>query len=339
MKKWCLALSVAASMFSQLLLAAPDLKPDHPESYEVQRGDTLWAIANRFLQDPWKWPEIWQANPKIDNPHLIYPGDILSLVYVDGKPRLVVSKKGPVKLSPKVRATTLDDAIPTIPLDDINAFWRNSRFVERDELIDAPYVLSGEEQHLIVGAGSKIYARGNVEDGGTSYGIYREGEAYVDEESGELLGIHMLGIGEVKLVSLEEDVATLEVLTSTGEVRTADMLLPARAEALSSVFDPSAPASEVEGKIMDVEKGVKNIGPMDIVMINLGSREGVEPGNVMAIYKLGESVPDPQTREMVKLPDVRSGLMMFFRVYEKMSFGLVLASSQALSVEDPVRMP
>jgi len=339
MKKRYLAFIALTLLLSGPLVAAPELNPDHPDTYVVQKGDTLWGIASRFLRDPWKWPEIWQANPQVENPHRIYPGDQLSLVYLDGRPRLVVSKQGPVKLSPTVRSEPLDQAIPAIPLDKINAFLRNSRFVMPEELVDAPYVIAGEQRHIVVGAGSQLYARGDFSGGDSRYGLFREGELYKSKQTGEVLGLHMMSVGQVKQVGLEGNVATMEVLSTNEEVRVGDLLLPPLEQALSSTFQPGAPAREVAGTLMDVEKGVTSIGPMDVVMIDLGEREGVAPGNVMAVYKLGETVPDPQTGEMIKLPDERAGLVMFFRVYEKMSFALVLSAQQALAVDDLVRMP
>lgn len=339
MKKWYLAAIAVTLLLGQPLMAAPELNPDHPDSYVVQKGDTLWGIAGKFLRDPWKWPEIWQANPQVENPHLIYPGDQLTLVYLDQQPRLVVTKQGPVKLSPTVRSEPLDNAIPAIPLDKINAFLRNSRFVMPEELVGAPYVVAGEQRHIVVGAGSQLYARGDFSSGEGRYGVYREGEIYKSKKTGEVLGLHMLSVGQVKQRALEGDLATMEILSTSEEVRVGDLLLPPLEEALSSIFQPSAPAAEVSGTILGVEKGVTSIGPMDVVMIDLGRREGVVAGNVMAVYKLGETVPDPQTGEMIKLPDERAGLLMFFRVYEKMGFALVLSAQQALAVDDLVRMP
>jgi nucleoid-associated protein YgaU len=318
------------------------LNPDHPDSYVVVKGDTLWDISGRFLQEPWLWPEIWHVNPQIENPHLIFPGDILSLVYVDGKPRLNV-KRGPmsntVKLSPTMRSEPIDNAIPAIPLDKINAFLSESRFIAPGEMNGAPYVVAGAERNIISGVGDKIYARGSFNAGQGIFGLFREGAMYRDPITDELLGVQATDIGEAKKIDQENDIATLVLNRTTQEVRNGDRLLPNASKPLVATFQPSAPVQETAGVILDVQGGVTQVGRMDIVMINLGAREGLAPGNVMAISKLGETVRDEMTNTLVKLPNVRSGLLMFFSVQEKMSYAIVLKADQSLNVGDLVEMP
>ncbi len=342
MKKWLLGLAGAMVMAMSVIAADVVLNPDHPDKYVVVKGDTLWDISRRFLQEPWLWPEIWHVNPQIENPHLIFPGDMLSLIYLDGRPRLDVTRgslSNTVKLSPTMRSEPIDNAIPAIPLDKINAFLSQSRFVDPGEMDGAPYVVAGEKRNIISGVGDKIYARGEFAVNHNIYGLYREGRLYRDLETDEVLGIQATDIGEARKFSQENDVATLVLNRTTQEVRNGDRLLPNAGKPLLTRFQPSEPSQEVEGMILDVQGGVTQVGRMDIVMVNLGSRDGVGAGNVMAIYKMGETVRDDIADSLVKLPDVRAGLLMFFSVQEKMSYALVLKADQPLEVGDSVEMP
>ncbi len=343
MKKWLFGLAAAMAMGMSAIAADVVLNPDHPDKYMVVKGDTLWDISGRFLQRPWLWPEIWHVNPQIANPHLIYPGDLLSLVYIDGKPRLNVTRGAmgnTVKLSPTMRSEPNDNAIPAIPLDKINAFLSQSRFVEPGELAAAPYILAGDERNIISGVGDEVYARGNfAQNQGSVFGLYREGTMYRDPITGEALGIQAIDIGEAKKISQDYDIATLVLNRTTQEVRNGDRLLPNANKPLVATFQPSAPSRPVSGVILDVQGGVTQIGSMDIVMVNLGAREGISAGNVMSIYKLGETVRDEVADTLVKLPNVRAGLLMFFSVEEKMSYALVLKSERPLRVGDRVEMP
>ena len=342
MKKWLLGFAGAMVMGMSAIAADVVLNPDHPDTYVVVKGDTLWDISKRFLQEPWLWPEIWHVNPQIENPHLIFPGDVLSLVYLDGRPQLNVKRgslSNTVKLSPTMRSEPNDNAIPAIPLDKINAFLSQSRFVNPGEMDGAPYVVAGAQRNIISGVGDKIYARGDFIPNQNVYGLYREGRLYRDPVTDEVLGIQATDIGEAKRVATENDVATLVLNRTTQEVRNGDRLLPNENKPLVSQFQPSAPSEQVKGVILDVQGGVTQVGRMDIVMVNLGARDAVSEGNVMAIYKVGETVRDEIADSLVKLPDVRAGLLMFFSVQERMSYALVLKADQSLEVGDNVEMP
>ncbi len=167
MRKSLVALLLLAA--SGLAQAQVDLREGHPDRYTVVRGDTLWDISGKFLRQPWKWPELWHANPQIQNPHLIYPGDTLSLVYVDGQPRLVLNRgesRGTIKLSPKIRSTPIAEAIPTIPLDKINSFLLANRIVDDEKTFtSAPYIVAGNAERIVSGTGDRIYARGKEQKG------------------------------------------------------------------------------------------------------------------------------------------------------------------------------
>ena len=344
MKKVLLGL-VAASVMS-VFSWAEDVKltDSHPDRYTVIKGDTLWDISEKFLQNPWMWPEIWHVNPQIANPHLIYPNDVIKLIYLDGKARLTVERTvklapGMTKLSPSVRVKPLGEAIPAIPLDAINTFLTRSRVIDAAQLQAAPYVLAGSDRRLIVGAGDKMYARGNFPANVPVFGVYRRGETYIDPDTKEVLGLQALDIGTAKLRALDKDVATMAVTRTTEEIRIEDRLLPHEERSVDSTFYPSSPDSEIEGKIISVEGGVTQVGKLDVVALNRGKREGLEVGNVMAIYKDGNHVKDRVTGQVVALPDERAGLLMVFRTFEKLSYALVLEADRPLAISDKVRNP
>lgn len=315
------------------------LRQGHPETYVVKKGDTLWDISGVFLEKPWHWPQLWHVNPQIENPNLIYPGDVLNLTYINGKPALVLSRGRDVRLDPQVRMTPIERAIPAIPLEAVNAFLNRGRVLAENDFKGAPYVLAGKDGHIVTGAGSEIYGRGTFDEALTGYGVYRRAKPYVDPETNELLGIQARDIGTAKLLALEGDVATMAMNRSTEEVRRGDVLLPEEERRLNANFFPSAPEGDIKGELIDVEGGVSQIGRMNVVIINKGAREGLTDGNLLAIYKRGETVRDPVTNDLVKTPDFRAGMLMVFRVFDKVSYGLVLKAERPLSVGDFVRNP
>ena len=341
MKKTALGLLAGLLVAFCAFAADVALKADHPDEYVVQTGDTLWDISGRFLEKPWLWPEIWHANPQIANPHLIYPGDRLSLVYVDGRPQLMLNRGagGSVRLSPEVHESGVVDAIPAIPLEDVNAFLSRSRIVAAGELEAAPYVLAGAHGHVVTGAGDELHARGALPAGERNFGIFRGGQQFIDPETGEVLGIEARDIGSTKLLSQDNGVSTFTVNRSREEIRAADRLLPMVEQKITATFFPSAPGKPLSGVIMAVEGGVSQVGRLDVVALNRGARDGLVAGNVLAIFKRGETVPDPLTKERIQLPESREGLVMIFQTYERMSFGLVLNASQPLRVMDRVGNP
>lgn len=348
-------LAFAATLALAFGIQAQDvrLNPDHPDVYVVQKGDTLWDISGKFLVQPWYWPEIWHVNPQVENPHLIYPGDRLRLVYVAGQPQLHL-ERGPTpyrlspgagRLQPQVRREALDEAIPAIPLGAISAFLSRTRIVEPHAFQGAPYVISGDDQRILMGAGEKLYARGDFVDALASYGIYRPGQVYVDPFTGEPLGREALDVGSVDLRQLDPDrrqdfsVATMHVTRTAREIRLEDRLLPVEERAIAALFHPGAPHVPVDGVILGMEEGVAKAGRYSVVMINRGERDGLIPGNVLAIYKRGAVVRDRMARDNVKLPDERTGLMMVFRTFDKMSLALVLEADKPLDLLDMVRNP
>ena len=348
MKSFLRLLGVGLMGFALQAAANVELKDNHPTTYNVNAGDTLWDISSAFLKNPWLWPELWFVNPQIDNPHLIYPGDTLRLVYVDGRPYLNV-EKGPrtlkfkpgdtIKLTPQARITPIDTVIPAIPLEHIQSFLVNNRVLDKDELSEAPYVLAGDEDHIIMGVGSYLYARGDWENAQKAYGVYRRGAVYLDPESKEVLGFAALDLGIVRYESQEADIARFKVQSSNEDIRVEDRLLATEERKVNSTFYPKAPDTEIDGQIIHVFSGVKNVSLYDVVVINRGTREGVEIGDVLAVFAQGEVVKDRVTQELIKLPDHRRGMLMVFRTFEKTSYGLVLRASAPLSILDRVTNP
>ena len=305
----------------------------------MKKGDTLWDISDLYLRDPWLWPEIWYANPQIANPHLIYPGDIISMVYIDGRPRLMLEKRDRrVKLSPEVKVVPESEAIPALPLDIINSFLTRNRIVTQEEVDRAPYVVAGHEKKLLSGSGDTFYARGQFDETPT-YGLYRVGEPYLDPVTQEILGIRAQDVGSAKVQRVADDIATMLATRSLEEVRIGERLLPHEERPLNSIFYPSAPESTVEGEIMAVEGGITQVGHLDVVSINRGEREGLEAGNILAIFKRGEEVTDYIAKEKINLPNEQAGLLMIFRAFEKMSYGLVIKAERPLAVNDIVKNP
>jgi nucleoid-associated protein YgaU len=330
-----LALAMVVAAHADVLA----LKGDHPDTYVVKKGDTLWDISNMFLKDPWRWPQLWHVNPQVKDPNLIYPGDELNLVYINGQPQLMLKRGRDVKLEPEVRSTPIERAIPAIPLEAINAFLSRGRIVQPGVLDTAPYILSGKEGHIIGGAGEEVYARGKFDPNSSSYGIYRKGETFIDPDTKEVLGVDAMDIGLAKLLSSEKDVGTLALNRSTQEVRRSDRLLPEEERRITANFFPSAPVQTINGKLLAVQGGVTQIGFMNVVVISKGAREGLKEGDLLAIYKTGETIADPMNNDAVKTPDFRAGLLMVFRVFDKVSYGLVLRAERPLRVNDSVRNP
>jgi len=282
-----ICLLLLSLLFSGWLQAAVELNEDVPETYIVKKGDTLWGISGMYLKEPWLWPELWDANPQIDNPHLIFPGDELYLVWIDGQPRLRLRRGRDVKLTPNMRVSPLDLAIPVIPLDQIGPWLRRNRVMDADEINQSAYIVAGDERRLISGPGDRIFGRGPFPDGERAYGIYRVGQNYLDPVTQEFLGYQV----------------------------------------------------QVGGVMIAVEGGLTQIGEMSVVVINRGKRDGLQIGNVLAVYQAGKNVFDKVAQSNVILPDTRVGLAMVYESFEKVSYAIVLRTSRPLQVFDLVKNP
>ena len=337
--KKLLGMVLAALLTGSLVAADVALNPNHPDRYVVVPGDTLWDISSRFLRDPWLWPEVWYVNPQVSNPHLIYPGDVLNLVYVDGKPRIQVSRDG--RLSPRIREESLESAIPTIPLDAIEPFLTRALVVDKAELDAAPYVVQSADEHVVTGAGDRVYVRGIESNDIALFDIYEPGEPYIDPDTNELLGHEAIFVGTGP-VQRFGDPATVKLTRTTREVRVGDRLLPADRTEPVAFFQPRATPPGTEGHIISVLGGVSQIGQFNVVALDLGERDGMEIGHVMRVFQKGKVIRDTVSNkygDKVKLPDEEAGLVIVFRTTEKVSFGLVMKATRAIHINDFVRSP
>jgi hypothetical protein len=350
---------------------AAELRGDHPATYTVQKGDTLWDISARFLAKPWLWPEIWQANPQVKNPHLIFPGDVLSLVYVNGQPRLT-SDAGP--------QIHTGEAVDTVPLSQIEPWLKQLTVVQDPKSF--PYVVGLEEDRLLTTSGQVAYVRGMVgaQPGqlvqvarpvsyyamaGMKNGRRRGGSAVLDfradrvhshwsygdaptEAHGEKLGYELMlhSIGEVTRVQGE---ITVVLLRDEGrEVRVGDRILPVEDRPYCNCFIPHPAASIPEGpQILAVADGLQFSGPRSVVAISAGLRDGVDNGTVYSIWHDGAVRPDivrnrnpfAQHADSLAMPDDYIGHVMVFRTFDRVSYGLVMDGLRPVHVGGRLAMP
>ena len=372
MKKVVMGFAAMALASASYLASALDMAPNPPEVYVVVKGDTLWDIASRYLRDPWVWPEIWQANPQVENPHLIYPGDVLTLVYLDGKPRVIrgaptadgsmvqtTLPNGTVKLSPRARVLSEGDAIPTLPMDVIGQYLTEARVLTDEEMEKAGYVLAFDGDRHAGGEGDKIYVRG-INENDKAYSIFRAGPAYIDPVTQEILGHESFHVGEGAMLR-EGDPATFTIMRSVQEVRRGDLALPVNNDHFAPTFFPASAPEGSNGQIISVYGGVTNIGQFNVVVLNRGERENVRTGHVFDIWVGGRAVEDNYARQgednrgffekfgdfftgsnaktMVQLPSEKAGTLMVFRTFEKVSLALVMKATRPLHVGDEVRRP
>ncbi|MFW5425760.1 MAG: LysM peptidoglycan-binding domain-containing protein [Methylophagaceae bacterium] len=336
-----------------LAVQAVELNENHPQSYTVVKGDTLWDISGTFLKYPWHWPEIWSVNPQIENPHLIYPGDLLWLADCDGKPCLKLtrgSRNG--KLSPEMREIEFDAAITTIPLSAIGPFLSRPRVVGDEVLDSAPYVVAGSEERLISGAGDQVYARGVDAENGKHYNIFREGPVYKDPETEEILGFEAIYLADAWIKKMG-DPATVDLRTTSREVMIGDRLLEIDDTNFDLNFIPRQPTHEVDGIILSVFDGVSQVGQYQVVVLNRGERDNLEVGHVVSIWQTGDTVRDiilsgvqeedffnlknrEHKNEVVTLPDENAGVAMIFKTYEKVSYAIVMKATRAIHIGDKI---
>lgn len=323
---------------------ALSLKPDAPERYTVKQHDTLWDISQRYTDDPWQWPEIWYQNSQIENPHLIFPGDVIGLVSINGESRVTVTTRGAasrtVKLQPSARIEPIDSAIPAIPQDAIRGFLRHHQVTTEEQLAKAPRVIAGREGRSMMGSDDTIYARGKFgETIPASYGVFRRGQVYRDPKTNEVLGLEALEIGQAEVQAKDNDILTLKLTHTNQQVAAGDLLLPTEDRSLVSSYLPKPPSKVVDGQILAVSGGVSQIGQYDVVVLNRGIRDGLDTGSVLAVNKTGTVIFDRVVGEKVRLPDEQAGSLMVFRAYDKMSYGLVMRATQAMRVGDKILSP
>jgi hypothetical protein len=320
------------------------LAEGHPNEYVVQPGDTLWDIASTFLKDPWYWPEIWHINTDIENPHLIYPGDVLALVWIDGVPRITTVQGSAYRMSPQARITPLDQAVTSIPYEQISAFLSKGLVLEKSQIEGLPYILATRDKHLVAAAGNDVYVRGgDPAEPGTRYSVVHVGEELVDPDNDEVVGYQGIYVGEGAL-SRGGDPATINLTDTNREALRGDRLLPETVDSPLNFF-PQAPDTNVEGRIISVVDGVSQIGQYMVVVLNRGARDGLAPGNVLTVFQAGDVVEDRFAGssmfrgENVKLPDEEAGTVMVFKVYDGIAYALVMEATSAIHVLDAVRNP
>jgi hypothetical protein len=339
---------------------ASAVNPNAPKSYVVKRGDTLWGIATMFLKDPWLWPEVWIINPQIPNPHLIYPGDTLALAYgANGSPQVSVAQAGAerldaVRLDPRLRSSGLDAAIPTIPYSAIQGFLSHPRLLTREQIKTAPYVLAFRDMHQVGGTGIEIYVANLNAEQNARYAVMRVGDELRDPDDNALLGYEGVYTATA-LVERPGNPAKALLTEPAIETVAGDRLVTANEEASPVNFTLRAPGSDIHGRIIAVIGGTDLIGQFAVVAINRGKRHGLEAGNVLAVDSAGEVVRDlyrggrdinsmgggigTSFAPKVKLPDERSGTALVFKVYDRMSYALIVGASNTIHVRDVVRNP
>lgn len=314
------------------------LAEGHPNEYVVQVGDTLWDIAGTFLKDPWFWPEIWYVNPDIENPHLIYPGDVLGLVYVDGQARITNIRASTYRLSPQARVTPLTQAIASIPFENVAAFLSSGVVLEKGQADALPYLLQTRGDHLIAAAGNEIYVRGITHDmTGTRYNVVHVGDPLIDPDDNRLIGYHGIMVGEGSL-RRHGDPATVALTNTSQEAVIGDRLLPAAVDVPLNFF-PRPPNGSIDGSIISVVGGVSLIGQYQVVVMNRGSNHGLTVGDVLSVFQAGDVVKDRFRGGNVRLPDEEAGTVMVFKTYDRISYGLVMEATDAIHIHDSVRNP
>jgi hypothetical protein len=337
--------------------AGAQLRADHPDTYTVRKGDTLWAISARFLSKPWLWPEIWQANPQVQNPHLIYPGDVLNLSFANG-PRL--------GLQPRVRAE--GDAIPAIPLGQLQTFLKEMRVLPSNEVKSLPYVVGFEEADLRGTVGKNVYVRNLSAEPGQRFAIVRPTQTFRDfdakkgRDNGSDLVAHPLD-SNVSLVRTPwkedfrndghyghgEDIGTEVMVIGNAEVlRTGDRLVPIDDKPYDAYYYPHAPKSlPGNGRVIAFADAYDAVGPHQVVALNIGSQDGVDNGQTYSIYQPGETIADDVasdswdrgTGKKVTLPQEFVGHVMVFRTFDRVSYGLIMDGLRPVHRHDKLELP
>jgi hypothetical protein len=311
---------------------------DHPDEYVVQVGDTLWDIAETFLKDPWYWPEIWYINPDIVNPHLIYPGDILGLIYIEGRPMVAPIRASSYRLSPEARVTPLTEAVTSVSYDSIAAFLTTGGVLEKNQIKKMPYLLATRGDHLMAAAGNEVYIRRLKDDTpGRRLNVVRVGEALVDPDNNKLIGYQgiLVATGTIRRAG---DPATMAITDSSQEAREGDLLISTIVD-LPLNFYPRAPSSRIDGQIISVVGGVTQIGQYQVVIMNRGSSDGLTVGDVLTVFQKGVKVKDRVKGGSVRLPDEAAGTIMVFKLFDEIGYGLVMEATEALHIHDYIRNP
>jgi hypothetical protein len=342
------------------------LDPNAPDRYVVVPGDTLWAISGRFLKDPWRWPQLFELNKEqIKNPHRIYPGDVIVLDRMTGRARLLSSQE--VRVSPRVRIEAQEAAaIPSIPAAAIEPFLTLPLVVDQATLDKAPRIVATEENRVVVGSGNKAYARGVDAKAAEYWQIFRPGSPLVDPDSKEALGYEAVYLGEARVLR-PGDVSILEIVKSNQEMYIGDRMFAAPKPTFTS-YVPRAPEKSIQGRIISAYGGLAEVGSNSVVTLNKGARDGLEVGNVLAVFRSPESASNvrinaepisgfrntplwgrtgPTGRDdsisppvaETDLPPERHALVFVFRTFEKVSYALVMHANAPVNVLDRIQNP
>jgi hypothetical protein len=337
-----------AQQVSEAGVPLSELSPNAPDAYTVKRGDTLWGISGLFLKSPWRWPELWGMNlQQIRNPHLIFPGQLLYLDKSNGRARLRVGQPvgdgGNGKLSPRVREGSLDDAITTVPVHLLEPFFNEAViFDNSDDLLHAPRVVATQEGRVMLSRGETAYVRGEL-GGRRDWRLFREPKPLRDPATKEVLGYEAQYVGTLGLVREGAEgtgadgqpvviPSTFVVNSIRQEAAVGDRLAPVPPREFDNLA-PHAPKQPVGGQIVSIYGDSLSAGQNQIVSLNKGTRDGLERGHVLALWRDGTVVRDmtlPDKPQM-KLPDERHGVLFVFRVFDRMSYALIM------NVKEPVK--
>jgi LysM repeat protein len=346
------AISAAGTSAAAAPITSAEVQPNAPMHYTVKPGDTLWGIASMYLKDPWLWPEVWVINPQVANPHLIYPGDTLALAYgAGGRPQVTLERAGSVRLDPRLRSAPLDGSIPTIPYAAIAAFLSRPTVMTSEEIRRAPYVLAFRDMHETAGAGNEVYIRnlGAGANENARFAVIHIAGPLRDPDDGKVVGYEGIYTATA-LVRRPGDPAKALLIDPARETLRGDRLLSSDTSETPANFVPHAPANNIRGRILDVIAGTAVVGTYDVVVINRGKRHGIEPGNVLHVESEGDVVQDifrngheignnAPFAPHVRLPDERSGTVLVFKVFDRVSYALVVGASDVMYVGDLVTSP
>jgi LysM repeat protein len=334
------------------------INPNAPKSYTVKHGDTLWGIASMFLRDPWLWPEVWYVNPQVANPHLIYPGDTLTLGYgPNGEPQIRLeqgsSSASGARMDPRLRSSGLDGAIPTIPYSAISAFLSRPTVLTADQIKSAPYVVAFRDKHEIAGSGLEVYVSNLKAPEHSRLNVVHVGSPLRDPDDGKIIGYQGIYTATA-LVSQPGNPTKAMLIDTARETLRGDKVLSSDSEVPLN-FMLRAPRGDVRGRIISVIGGTQLIGQYQVVIINRGKRHGLDAGTVLAVDQAGAVVRDiygsghgiarklggmgTSLAPKVKLPDERAGTLLVFKAFDRMSYGLIVGASNAIHVADVVRNP